>query len=240
MTTTTSTSRRSSADLTTASFRRPGRVVHVRCSTRADGAFHRTDVPLAELEPRRRAFVDLPWTMLDEHHGVQSREVSRPGEHDGATGDVLVTARHGVVLGCWAGDCAPVVLIGRHGRLAVAHAGWRGLARGVLDAAARTLAEPVVDVVLGPAIGACCYEFGAAELEQVARGTGLPPHRLASRTRTGAAALDVAAAVRGFAARAGARYAQLGGCTGCTYPGFSHRVRRDAGRHVVAAWQVPA
>ena len=243
MTTTTSTSRRSSADAASATIRRADRaapVAHVRCSTRADGDFHRTNVPLAELEPRRRALVDLPWSMLDEHHGVGVREVTRPGEHDGATGDVLVTGRSGAVLGCWVADCAPVVLIGVSGRIAVAHAGWRGLASGVLDVALDALAEPVGDVALGPTIGPCCYEFGAAELEQVAHGLGVSVGRVAARTRDGRTALDVAAAVGAFATRHGATYGRLGGCTGCTYPGFSHRARRDPQRHVVAVWQDPA
>ncbi len=80
MTTTTSTSRRSSSDArshpaliasrTRTVIRRDGPPVHLRWSDVADGDFHRTDVAFAELEPRRRAFVDLPWTMLDEHHGT--------------------------------------------------------------------------------------------------------------------------------------------------------------------------
>lgn len=241
MTTTTSTSRRSSSsDGARAAFGRGGHVVHVRCSTRDDGDFHRVDVPVDELDGRRRAFVDLPWSMLDEHHGVTACEVSRPGEHDGASGDVLVTGLDDVVLGCWVGDCAPVVLVGRGRRLAVAHAGWRGLAAGVLDVAATALDEPVERVVLGPVIGPCCYEFGAADLAAVADGTGAPVEALSGRTTSGALALDVTAAVAAFAARHAAAFDALGGCTGCTYPGFSHRVRRDRQRHVVAVWQEAA
>lgn len=239
MTTTTSTSRRSSSSSRPrcTAVRRAGTVVHVRCSTRDDGDFHRVDVPLAELEERRRRFVDLPWTMLDEEHGCIVREVDRPGAHDGASGDVLVTDLPGVVLGCWVGDCAPVALVGAGRRLAVAHAGWRGLAAGVLDAAADALGERVDRVVLGPTIGPCCYEFGADDLEAVAAGVGVPPHHLAGRTTDGGLALDVPAAVAAFTARLGADLSRLGGCTGCAFPGYSYRVRRDPQRHVVAVWQ---
>lgn len=236
MTTTTSTSRRSSSSAPSLTVADHRRVVHVRCSTRAHGDFHRVDVPYGELEARRRSFVDLPWSMLDEHHGVTARRVTRPGEHDGASGDVLVTDLSGVVLGCWVADCAPVVLVGAR-TIGVAHAGWRGLAAGVLDVAVAALGEPVDQIVLGPTIGPCCYEFGAADLASVARGVASEPERLEGRTRRGSLALDVPAAVTAFAARVGAPTTQIGGCTGCEFAGFSHRVRQDRERHVVAVWQ---
>lgn len=247
MTTTTSTSRRSSSNdpLSHVTVRRDGSAVHVRCSVRDDGDFHRVDVPADVLEARRRSFVDLPWTMLDEHHGVEVREVHRPGDHDGAPGDVLVTGVPDAVLGCWVGDCAPVVLVGRHARVAVAHAGWRGLASGVLEVALAALDEPLQRVVLGPTIGPCCYEFGVGELDRVAEGLRLPVDAISGRTDDGRLALDVPTAVARALARStarsversGAPLVRLGACTGCTYPGFSHRVRNDPERHVVAVWQ---
>lgn len=242
MTTTTSTSRRSSSSgpARHVAVRRGGRAVHVRCSTRDDGDFHRIDVPFPELERRRRAFVDLPWTMLAEHHGVDAREVARPGEHDGAPGDVMSTGRFGAVLGCWVGDCAPVVVVGERGRVSVAHAGWRGLAAGVLDVAIDAVAERVDQVIIGPTIGPCCYEFGRDDLDAVAAGMRLPSDLVTAVTSDGAPALDVPAAVGAVARRLDVELVRLGGCTGCEYPGYSHRVRRDPQRHVLAVWQEPA
>lgn len=242
MTTTISTSRHSSSSrpVSHVAVRRDGSAVHVRCSTRDDGDFHRVDVPHHELDGRRRSLVDLPWTMLDEQHGVDVVEVRRPGEHDGAPGDVLATSIGGAVLGCWVGDCAPVVLIGERDRVAVAHAGWRGLAAGVLDVAVDAIADRVRRVVLGPTIGPCCYEFGRDDLRAVAAGTRVPHERIVGSTSGGAPALDVPAAVAAFTDRIGAGLVRLGGCTGCEFPGFSHRVRRDPQRHVVAVWQDPA
>ena len=235
MTTTVSTSHRSSSDpLTT------DRVVggfRIRCSTRSDGDFHLTDVPFDELEARRRRFVDLPWTMLDEHHGTTVVRVDRPGHHDGARGDVAITDRPGAVLGCWVGDCAPVVLMGAQHEFAVVHAGWRGLAAGIIDRAVEAFTEPVVGAALGPSIGPCCYEFGPDDLAAVAQGVGADPVEVAGRTRDGEVALDVPAAVVAACARHGIPVDRLAGCTGCTFPGYSHRVRRDRGRHVVAAWR---
>ncbi|HSJ92284.1 MAG TPA: polyphenol oxidase family protein [Ilumatobacter sp.] len=195
---------------------------------------------MLELDARRRSLVDLPWSMLDEHHGVIARHVTRPGEHDGATGDILVTDLGGAVLGCWVADCAPVVLVGSGRRIAAVHAGWRGLAAGVLDAAVAALDEPVERVVLGPVIGPCCYEFGADDLRSVAAGVRVDDERLVGRTSAGSLALDVPAAVAAFSERVGAASTRLGTCTGCSFPGFSHRVRRDTRRHVVAAWQEAA
>lgn len=250
MTTTTSTSRRSSSDAAGAPLLTSARslvvarnvppssgsVVHVCWTVRADGDFHRTEVALDELERRRRGLVDLPWTMLDEHHGTVAVRVDAPGEHDGAPGDIAITALPGAVLGCWVGDCAPVVLIGERRELAVAHAGWKGLAAGVLDAAVDAFTEPVVTAVLGPCIGPCCYEFGTDDLRAVAAGVHTDVDAIAAVTATGTVALDVTAAVVAGLASRGVPVEAVGGCTGCTYDGFSHRVRGERERHVVAAW----
>jgi copper oxidase (laccase) domain-containing protein len=238
MTTTTSTSRRSSS--------RPGlRVsatltrhrVRVRCSTRRDGDFHRLDVPFDELDRRRGAFVGLPWTMLDEHHGTTIVRVDGPGAGDGALGDVAITSADDAVLGCWVGDCAPVVLVGAHREFAVVHAGWRGLAAGVIDAACAAFDEPVAEALIGPAIGPCCYEFGADDLIAVGRGVRAAPETITGRTRAGELALDVPGAVRAACRWNGIALTELASCTGCTYDGFSHRVRGDRERHVVAVWR---
>ena len=245
MTTTTSTSRRSSSSRIVAPAisvaQSSGRRVHVRCSTRADGDFHRIEVPFEQLESRRRRFVDLPWTQLDQVHGTAVVQVDAPGVGDGQPGDIAVTDLDDVVLGCWVGDCAPVVLIGASSEFAVVHAGWRGLAAGVIQIAIATFTEPVVGAVLGPTIEPCCYEFGMPELDLVALGVGCDPSLIMSATSSGQVALDVPEAVR--AACGELAVERLGGCTGCEYPGFSHRLRVDPQRHVVAAWRpsgVPA
>lgn len=231
MTTTTSTSRRSSSS---------GRTVAIACSTRRDGDFHLTNQSSALLEPTRRAFVDLPWTMPDECHGVDVVRVNAPGDGDRVPGDIAITDLDDVVLGCWVGDCAPIVLIGADREFAVVHAGWRGLAAGVVDAAFGAFSEPVVAAVLGPAIGACCYEFGDDDLLAVAHGTHTDPAAIRARTTSGTGALDVEAAVRSAVGAHEVSLSVLAGCTGCTYDGFSHRVRRDPERHVVAAWRPSA
>jgi copper oxidase (laccase) domain-containing protein len=225
--TTTSTSPRSSSSSR----------LRVVCSAKADGDFHRVDVPLIELEPRRRRLVDHPWTMLDEHHGTDVVHVPEPGGRDGAPGDVAITSCRDAVLGCWTADCAPVVLIGADTEFAVVHAGWRGLAAGVVDIAVAAFTEPIVGALLGPTIWPCCYEFGAIELAAVATGVHAEVASVEGRTRWAARALDVPAAVRAACAVHGIDVGVLAGCTGCQHDGFSHRVRGEAERHVLAAWR---
>ena len=72
-------------------------------------------------------------------------------------------------------DCVPLLLGVRGGRAAAAvHAGWRGTAAGVVEAALAALTRAAgcapdrVVAGLGPAIGACCYQVGP----EVAAGVG--------------------------------------------------------------------
>ena len=239
MTMTTSTSHRSSSSsvVATSIAQRPGRDLHIWCSTRSDGDFHRLALPFDELDARRRSFVDLPWIQLDQRHGVDVVRVDTDRACDGQVGDVAITALDDVVLGCWVADCASVVLIGAESEFAIVHAGWRGLAAGVLQAAFDAFTEPVTKAVLGSAIGPCCYEFGSDQLEQVAAGVGSPIEGIVGSTSATEQALDVPAAVT--AACGDVPVVRLAGCTGCDFPGFSHRVRRDPQRHVVAVWRRP-
>ncbi len=146
-------------------------------------------------------------------------------------------------MGVWAADCAPIALFGAGGTVVGAHAGWRGLAAGVVDVAAGVLSlrdEPVVAAVVGPMIHAECYAFGAPDLEAVAAGVGVEANTITSVTSDGRAALDVPAAVEAALARHGVRLNVFGECTGCDPRWFSHRVRTDTERHVLVAWTEPA
>jgi hypothetical protein len=74
------------------------------------------------------------------------------------------SATTGVVCAVLTADCLPVLLCDRRGsRVAAVHAGWRGLAAGVLEAAVTALAVPAEDLLawLGPAIGTDAYVVGA-------------------------------------------------------------------------------
>src|SRR5256885_1260185 len=85
-----------------------------------------------EVEARRRAVVDLPWTWLRQVHGDRVVVVTEPGGGAGQRADAAVSARPGCALAILTADCAPVALVA-DGVVGVAHAGWRGLVDGVLE-----------------------------------------------------------------------------------------------------------
>jgi YfiH family protein len=77
--------------------------------------------------------------------------------------DASVTTEPGVVCAVLTADCLPVLLCDREGtRVAAAHAGWRGLAGGVLEATVAALNVPGAQLLawLGPAIGPKAFEVG--------------------------------------------------------------------------------
>lgn len=83
---------------------------------------------------------------------------AEPGEADGA-----VTRRAGTVLAIGVADCLPVLFASADGQaLGAAHAGWRGLAGGVIEATLAALRVPAgqVHAWLGPAIGPAHFEVG--------------------------------------------------------------------------------
>jgi len=78
--------------------------------------------------------------------------------------DAAWTDQTGVACGVLTADCLPIVLAADTGRaVAVVHAGWRGLAAGVIEAtlAAMPAVSGSIRAWLGPAIGPCCYEVGS-------------------------------------------------------------------------------
>lgn len=99
---------------------------------------------------------------LEQMHGTRVVDLDR---HEGdARADAAFTRRPGRVCVVQVADCLPVLLAARAaGAVAAAHAGWRGLVAGVLEATVRALAVPASELVawLGPAIGTAHFEVGA-------------------------------------------------------------------------------
>ena len=97
---------------------------------------------------------------LHQVHGT--RVVIEPGD-DEPEADAAVTRTPGTVLAILTADCMPVVFAARDGgTIGAAHAGWRGLAAGVLEATVDAMQVPGRDLVawLGPAAGPRAYEIG--------------------------------------------------------------------------------
>src|SRR5205823_8273805 len=82
----------------------------------------------------------------------------------GLEADGHATAMRGVAVMVLAADCLPVAL-GSDAAVAIVHAGWRGLAAGVLEEGVRALREVggrgPIEAVIGPGAGARCYEVGS-------------------------------------------------------------------------------
>ena len=95
---------------------------------------------------------------------VHGRDVSRGGvDPYGCEADASVATGPGVVCAVLTADCLPLLLCDRAGtRVAAVHAGWRGLAAGVIEAAVAGMQVAPADLLvwLGPAIGPDVFEVG--------------------------------------------------------------------------------
>lgn len=189
------------------------------------------------VEHRRRAIVDAPWTWLRQVHGSDVVVVTRPAEHAGVAADAAVTTVAGAVLAVQTADCAPVALAAANGVIGVVHAGWRGLAAGVVEravAAMRELGAVDIGAMIGPCIHADCYEFGAKDLDTVAAAVG---EHVRAVTRSGSPALDLPAGV--VAALQGCGVAEIDTvdiCTACSPDHWSHRADGATERQAVVTW----
>jgi len=133
------------------------------------------DVALNQ-ERLRRGLPGMPrW--LRQVHGTRVIDVGAAAD-DGAgpEADAALAACSGVVCAVRVADCLPVLLADTRARgVAAAHAGWRGLAGGVIQETVRALrarlADPQARLLawLGPAIGPESFEVGPEVLEQMSR-----------------------------------------------------------------------
>ena len=167
--------------------------------------------------------------------------MSRPGEHGGVDADAAVTAVAGCELVVRTADCAPIALLA-DGGVGMVHAGWRGLAAGVVERAVAALGDLGVDPAsvraeIGPCIRAGCYEFAGPGLDQLADRYGAA---VRATTLWGTPALDVVAAATAALTGAGVgRVEVVGGCTACDRTWYSHRARAETARQASSAWLDP-
>jgi len=172
---------------------------------------------------------------LRQVHG--SRVVAHPsGPSLELEGDGLVTGSAGQVCAVLTADCLPVFFCNDLGsRIAVAHAGWRGLARDVLKATVMAMEEETEHIVawLGPAIGPMAYEVG----EDVRQAFGSETADCFSR-RGDRWLLDLYAIARLKLGRLGIKRIHGGGF--CTFSDeerfFSYRRDRVTGRMASLIW----
>lgn len=184
--------------------------------------------PVARRRVSHALGIDEEWAVVDQVHGNAVATARGPGLAGRA--DALVTTEIDLPLAVFTADCLAVCLTGDRG-VGVAHAGWRGMAAGVVEHlrdAMRALGAEPSAAFTGPAIGSCCFEVGP----EVAAAF---PGQL-RRTGWGTESVDLVAAAR----------VQLGGlatdgveaCTRHEEPYFSHRRDGTIRRMAALVWRV--
>ena len=130
--------------------------VHGFVTTREFG-----DLKLEEVKAKLSAFLPAQPSWLDQVHGKCVVDLDRDR---GRKGDAALTRKTASVCALYTADCLPVLFTDDAGTtVAAAHAGWRGLCGGVLEATVEAMAVPRHRLLawLGPAIGPRVYEVGA-------------------------------------------------------------------------------
>ncbi|HEY2816930.1 MAG TPA: peptidoglycan editing factor PgeF [Casimicrobiaceae bacterium] len=232
--------------------------VHAFATTRNGGASigaHATlnlgdacgDDPAAVAENRRRVQSFLPsapiW--LRQMHGdavasIASSTLDAARMHP-PVADAAVTREPCIVLGVMVADCLPVLLADGAGRvIGVAHAGWRGLAGGVVENVVTAMDVPPGEIIawLGPAIGQRAFEVGE-DVVAAFDDAGASPYFAAAKP--GKWHADLYGIARAKLNRAGVRNIHGGGF--CTFHDaarfFSYRRDRNTGRMAALLWLEP-
>jgi YfiH family protein len=141
---------------------------------------------------------------LRQVHGVDVQRLTRasPTELQGAVADAAFTTESGVACVVGVADCLPILLAVMDGQgVAAIHAGWRGLAHGVIEHTLRALCDAAgagperIVAWLGPCIGPTAFEVGA-EVHQAFDGAGAGQQRFMSGDFAGKWWADLAGLAR--------------------------------------------
>jgi YfiH family protein len=176
---------------------------------------------------------------LQQVHGVAVADLDQPDFVQPA--DAAMTRQEGRVCAILTADCLPIMLAAVSGEaVAAAHAGWRGLAGGVLEATMKALGLPgeAVQAWLGPAIGVEHFEVGAEVREVFLVGNAAAEAAFQPNAR-GRFMADLALLARLRLGRLGVK--RIYGGTLCTYADpqrfFSHRRDGITGRQATLIWR---
>jgi YfiH family protein len=218
------------------------------CSGRAQGNIgdHVGDDP--GRVARNRAALAALVGPSEPHEWIWLRQVHGAGVHvayadsTGTRGrgpipeaDAVVTTVRRLPLAIVTADCAPLVVASDRA-IGVVHAGYRGLAAGVIEATiaqVRALGPGDIRAFLGPCIRAAEYEFGAGDLAPFVARFGKVAE---ARTRAGRPALDIPAVIRVVLDRVGVvEFDDCGICTAESDGYFSYRRDGDTGRQATIA-----
>ena len=200
---------------------------------------HVDDDPLAVAANRQRLthIFDVQPAWLSQVHGVVVAPAS-PGRVVEA--DASWTSTPGIACTVMTADCLPALFCNRAGtRVAAAHAGWRGLAAGVLEATAKSLnVEPQEILVwLGPAIGPTAFEVGGEVREVFVQDLPQSAAAFVPSINPGRFMADIYELARLRLARYGITAVYGGGYCTVTDPRFfSYRRSPRTGRFASLVW----
>lgn len=234
----------------------------VRClaTTRAGGVsvepfntlnlgFNTHDNPQHTAENRRRlqACLPAPVLWLDQVHGTAVVDADSTGVEPGVVrpvADAAVTTTPGRVLGILTADCLPVVITDADARaLGVAHAGWRGLAAGVLEATLAALQARAPGATgwrawVGPGISQAHFEVGDDVRQAFLAHHPAAAEAFVPGVRAGKWMADLPMLARQRLHAAGVQQLALSGA--CTYAEgeryYSYRRCPETGRQATLAW----
>ncbi|MCC7215717.1 MAG: peptidoglycan editing factor PgeF [Burkholderiales bacterium] len=202
---------------------------------------------VGECRRRLRAWLPADPVWLEQVHGRDVVAVDAAGADAlraaPPRADAALTRSPGVVLSVRVADCLPVLLADRAASVvAVAHAGWRGLAAGVLETTVAAMQAAPGDIAawIGPAIGPRAFEVGADVRDaHCADDAGASAHF--APVAAGKWLADLPALARRRLAAAGVADVVVdGACTHAEAARF-HSWRRDRtrGRMALVAWLAP-
>jgi len=209
------------------------------------------DDPARIAENRRRLVEGLdcgPFALGGQVHGADLAEVTEARAGAGFDGadqvisghDGLWTDAPGRSMAIATADCVPVIFAALDGpRVAAVHAGWRGVAAGIVQRAAALFDDlGEVRVAIGPAAGPCCYEVGP---EVIAAVSARVPGGAVVEVREPAVHLDLVASIRRILEEAGVASVEDTGICTITERGrfFSHRRDGPCGRQLAVAMRRP-
>lgn len=177
---------------------------------------------------------------LQQVHGVA---VAAADPSVVAEADASWTATPGIACTVMTADCLPALFCDRAGsRVAAAHAGWRGLVNGVLEATLDSLAIPAEDVLvwLGPAIGPQAFEVGPEVREAFLDVQAEADQAFVPSANPGKYLADIYQLARLRLAARGVKAVYGGGFCTVTDPRFfSYRRSARTGRFASLVWLAP-
>jgi len=178
---------------------------------------------------------------------VHGRAVAlvRDGSERLGDADAALCSAPGVAVAVVTADCVPILLAAPGARVVAAvHAGWRGLAAGVIEGALAALAAAGAGggelvAAIGPHVGPCCYEVDEPVLAALHARFGSAAHAAAHATRPGHARVDLGALARADLLRSLAPKAVgafPGACTRCDAERFESHRREGARAGRMVHW----